>query len=108
MSAFLGAVSWAALVAGGVFCIIGGIGLIRLPRFYSRLHGGGIVDTMGSGLILFGLALQAGWTLVTFKLALLFFVALLAGPTSTHALSKAALRAGVKPMISEGGDEPSN
>ncbi len=108
MSQFLEIASWISLVAGSIFCLIGGIGLVRLPDFYSRLHAGGVTDTMGAGLILFGLMLQAGWTLVTVKLIMIFVFALIAGPTAVHALAKAAFRHGDKPILHDGGDEQSN
>ncbi len=44
----------ACLLLGSIFAVIGGIGLLRLPDFYSRMHGGGITDTLGAGLILIG------------------------------------------------------
>lgn len=108
MSQFLDIASWISIVAGSIFCIIGGIGLIRLPDFYSRLHAGGITDTAGAGLVLFGLILQAGLTLVAVKLVMLFFFALIAGPTAVHALAKASFRHGDKPVLHDGGGAPSN
>ena len=47
------------LLTGAIFSVLGGIGLIRFPDFYARLHGGGITDTMGAGMIILGLLLQA-------------------------------------------------
>jgi multicomponent Na+:H+ antiporter subunit G len=58
-------VSGSLLLAGSFFSITGGIGVIRLPDFYSRLHGAGVTDTMGAGLIIVGLMFQAGLTLAT-------------------------------------------
>ena len=55
--------SWICLVVGSLFAIIGGIGIVRLPDFYSRMHGAGITDTMGAGLVLVGLMFQGGMTL---------------------------------------------
>ena len=37
-------ISWALIVSGAFFSIVGGIGIIRFPEFFSRLHGGGITD----------------------------------------------------------------
>ena len=65
--------SWAFIVAGSVFVLIGGLGLIRLPDFYTRIHAAGITDTMGAWLILIGLMFSAGWTLITVKLLMLLF-----------------------------------
>jgi len=90
---------WIFVVAGSVFVIIGGIGLLRLPDFYSRIHAAGITDTMGAWLILIGLMFSAGWSLVTAKLAMLLFFLLLTSPLASHALAKAAFMRGLKPMI---------
>ena len=92
-------VSWACLILGSIFCIVGGIGLLRLPDFYSRMHGGGITDTLGAGLVLVGLMVQGGLSLVTVKLVMIFLFLLLVSPTSTHAVAKAAFTSGLKPML---------
>ena len=52
-------ISWILLVAGSFFAIVGGLGIVRMPEFYSRLHGGGITDTLGAALIIMGLFFQA-------------------------------------------------
>lgn len=95
--------SWLFLISGSLFSIIGGIGILRLPEFYSRLHGGGITDTMGAGLILIGLILQADGILVGFKLAFILAFLLATSPTSCHALSKSALIRGLSPELDVAG-----
>ncbi len=95
----LDVLSWACLLTGSFFAVVGGIGLLRLPDFYSRLHGGGITDTLGAGLVLFGLMLQAGDWLVLFKLSMILFFLLITSPTSAHALSKSARAHGVEPLL---------
>lgn len=95
--------SWICLLLGCALCIIGGLGLLRLPDFYSRMHGGGITDTLGAGLVLLGLMFQAGLTMVTVKLAMILVVLLITSPTSTHAVGKAALISGLKPDDQEDG-----
>ena len=91
--------SWACLLLGSAFCIIGGIGLIRLPDFYSRIHGGGITDTLGAGLVMLGLMLQAGWSLVTVKLVLIMLFLLLTSPVASHAIARAARHSGLQPKL---------
>lgn len=91
--------SWILLMAGSLFAVVGGIGLLRLPDFFSRMHAGGMTDTMGAGLILTGLMFQTGLSLVTFKLVLITLIMLLSSPTSAHALAKSALRQGLEPLI---------
>jgi multicomponent Na+:H+ antiporter subunit G len=99
--------SWLFLITGGCFAIVGGIGLLRLPDFYARIHGGGIADTMGAGCVLVGLMLQAGDWLVAFKLAMILFFLMLTSPTSAHALSKSALAHGIRPQLAEEEEESS-
>jgi len=95
--------SWACLVTGSAFAIVGGIGIVRLPDFYTRLHGGGITDTLGAGLVLVGLMLQAGLSLVTVKLVMILFLLWVTSPTSAHALAKSARTNGLEPLIAPDG-----
>ena len=91
--------SWIFLIAGAFFSIVGGIGIVRLPEFYSRLHGGGITDTLGAGLIVTGLLFQGGLELTTVKLLMILFFLMITSPTSCHALAKSALTQGIKPVL---------
>ena len=100
-------VSWACLLAGVFFSLAGGIGILRLPDLFTRMHAAGITDTMGAGLILVGLAVQAGFTLVTVKLLLILILLFFTSPTSTHALAKAALHGGLKAAPDDEGDPSS-
>lgn len=104
MSMALDFLSWICLVAGGIFCIIGTLGLVRMPDFYTRVHAAGITDTAGAGLMLLGMMLQAGFTLIMVKLLMIGLLLFFASPTATHALAKAALARGLKPMLAE--EEP--
>ena len=91
--------SWLFLVSGGLVGVIGAIGMHRFPDFYSRQHAAGITDTLCAMLILFGLGLQAGLSLATFKLALIFIFLFFTSPTATHVLANAAMRGGLKPKL---------
>ena len=91
--------SWALLMAGSFFGISGGIGLLRFPDFYTRMHAAGVTDTLCAALILLGLMLQAGWGLVLIKLFLILALLLLTSPTATHALARAALHSRLKPVL---------
>jgi len=107
MSETLDISSWICLLAGSFFGISGGIGLLRFPDFFTRLHAAGVTDTLCAALILAGLMLQAGWGLVLVKLLLILALLLLTSPTATHALAKAALHGNLKPTI-EAQEEPSS
>jgi multicomponent Na+:H+ antiporter subunit G len=101
METVITVLSWFCLVTGSGFAIIGGIGLLRLPDFYARMHGGGITDTLGAGLIMVGLSLQAGLSLVTVKLLLILVFSLVASPTAGYALAKSARTHGLEPWKRE-------
>lgn len=102
MRLLLDAMSWVFLAGGGIFCVIGAIGLVRMPSFFTRMHAASLIDTLGAGLILLGLILQAGFTLNAAKLAVIGLLLLFASPTATHALAKAALARGVDPLETGG------
>ena len=96
--------SWILLMAGAFFCVVGGIGLHRLPDFFSRMHGAGITYTLGAGLVIFGLVLQAGFTLVAVKLLFILGLLWLTSPTATHAIAKAARASGLEPLTGDDAD----
>lgn len=91
--------SWGLIILGSVSILIGGIGVLRFPDVYTRMHAAGITDTMGAGTILLGLAIQAGFTLVAVKLILMLVFLFFTSPTSSFALAHAALSSGVEPVL---------
>lgn len=101
MSEALNVISWLSLAIGGIFCVIGAIGLLRMPDFFTRMHAASVIETLGAGLILFGLIIQAGWTLIAVKLVMLFLLIFFASPTASHALARAALAKGMKPLLKD-------
>ena len=96
MVVFLSVVSWVCLVAGGFFCIVGAIGLLRFPDFYTRAHAASVTDTLGAGLILIGLMFQVELGIVTVKLVFILVFMLLINPGAAHGMMKAAYAQGVK------------
>ena len=101
MSEVLNVISWLSLAIGGIFCVIGAIGLLRMPDFFTRMHAASVIETLGAGLILFGLIIQVGWTLIAVKLVMLFLLIFFASPTASHALARAALAKGMKPLLKD-------
>ena len=77
---------------------------MRLPDVYTRSHAAGMTDTLGAGLILLGLMLHGGFTLITAKLILILVFIFFTSPTSTHALIHTAYASGVRPMLSGTGN----
>lgn len=107
MSELVDILSGLCLLAGAFFCVVGGIGLIRMPDFFTRMHAASVTETLGAGLILLGLTLQSGFTLVTVKLLMIGLLIFFASPTASHALARAALLRGVKPKLAEAEDASS-
>lgn len=94
MDGLLDIVSWLLLTTGGVFVFIGGVGALRMPNLYTRMHAASVTDSIGPILIIAGIMLQAGISLPSVKLAAILLFLLLTGPTASNALASAALLAG--------------
>lgn len=107
MTLWIDGLSWFCLLVGGLFCVVGAVGLLRMPDFYTRMHAASVIDTLGAGLILLGLLLQAGFTLVAVKLLMVGLLIFFASPTATHALARAAMLRGLKPLLAEPENLPS-
>lgn len=93
--------SWILILVGGAFGIIGAVGVLRMPDFFTRLHPAGMTDTMFAPCVLLALMMQSGWSIVTIKLAFIFLFLFLTSPTSSHALANAALHGGLEPQAEE-------
>jgi multicomponent Na+:H+ antiporter subunit G len=96
------------LIGGIASMLVGSYGLLKLPDVFARMHAAGMVDTLGLGLVMIGLMIQGGFSLISFKLFLIVVFVLYTGPAVTYALAQAALNAGEKPKIEDRGqvDEP--
>ena len=95
MSLVLELLSSGLLLAGAAFCVIGGIGVLRLPDLYTRTHAVSVSDSLGAALVLLGLAVQADSGLGAAKLMTIVLFLLLTGPATAHALVKAAYSRGL-------------
>ena len=89
--------SWIMLSAGGVFVFIGGLGALRMPNLYTRMHAASLTDTAGAVLIIGGIMLQAGASLAAIKLAAILLFLLVTSPTASNALASAAILSGLQP-----------
>jgi multicomponent K+:H+ antiporter subunit G len=92
----------AMLVIGGVFTLVGAIGMVRFPDFYMRLHAPTKATTLGVGALLgasLGLSWLEGRTGVhEFLIVLLLFVT---APVSANLMAKAALHLRVPTRAAE-------
>jgi multicomponent Na+:H+ antiporter subunit G len=79
--------------------LMGSIGILRLPDFYSRTHAVSKSDTLGVFFVIIGLIIYEGFTLSSGKLFLIVLFIALSNPIGTHALARAALKKGLKPLL---------
>jgi multicomponent Na+:H+ antiporter subunit G len=98
VDALLDTLSWVLLTLGGFSVLIGGIGAVRMPDLYTRMHAASVTDSLGAILVLLGIMVQAGWSLATIKLIAILLFLLMTSPTSSNALASAALLAGTRPF----------
>lgn len=102
MAVQLDILSWACIIAGGLFAMIGGIGMHSLKDFYARTHAASVTDTGGAGLLVLGLLLQATSWIVAVKLLMILLFLWFTGPTAVHILAQAASSDGLKPLLGKG------
>ncbi len=80
----------AIILIGAVFLFSAGLGVLRMPDAYNRIQAGTKATTLGTMMVLLGLAvLHPAWA---WKLLILIFFVLLTNPVSSHALARAAHR----------------
>ncbi len=88
------------VITGIIFMLMGSIGILRLPDFYSRSHAASKSDTLGILFVISGLVVYEGFTLSAGKLILVILFIALANPIGTHALARSAMQKGLKPFFS--------
>jgi multicomponent Na+:H+ antiporter subunit G len=93
--------AWVLILGGCFFVIVGAVGLVRFPDVYTRVHAAGVTDTVGAALLLGGLTLYGGFTIVTIKLLLILAFIFFTSPTSSNAFANAVYSAGIKPLLAK-------
>ena len=82
------------LIIGSLFLFSAGLGVLRMPDTYNRIQTGTKATTLGTILILVGIAfLHPAWAL---KLIILIFFVMLTNPVSSHALARASHTIGIR------------
>src|SRR5688572_22434177 len=99
MTLFVEIASWALILLGSFFTIVGALGLVRMPDVFTRMHAASVTDTLGVGFLILGMSLQAGLSLVTLKLLFLMLLFVFTVPVVTHALAQACLHEHVEPVL---------
>ena len=97
MDMLLLVLSGLSITIGVTALLIGSLGLIKLPDVYCRIHAVGMIDTAGASFIILGMIIHQGFSLVSFKLALIGVFLFFTSPIATHAVAQVAHKMGVKP-----------
>jgi multicomponent Na+:H+ antiporter subunit G len=98
--------SWLAsalILAGAAFSLLGAVGVLRLPDCYTRMHAASKAGALGAVLILAGVAAGSKGA-VALEAVFALLVLLGTAPLAAHAISRAAHRAGIKPVVGKLGD----
>lgn len=88
---------WAFILSGSLFMIIGAVGAVRFPDFWTRLHAISVIDTGGMLLLTAGMVMQSPDWLIAIKLIFIGIFLFITGPTASHAVANAALVSGLMP-----------
>jgi len=104
MDIFMYAGSSLFLLIGSFLCLSGGLGLLRFPDLYTRMHAVGVTETLATAMILIGLMLQSPDVLVLLKLIVILLMALFISPTASHALAHSAIQNNLMPELEKKND----
>ena len=102
MTLFIEILSWACILGGSFFMVVSAIGILRFPDFWARVHAASVGESGGMILLILGMCLQSGLTLITVKLIAIGIFLIITGPTATHAIANAALVTGWRPKSDDG------
>jgi multicomponent Na+:H+ antiporter subunit G len=86
---------WAAaafLVAGGFFCLVAGVGIVRMRDVYGRMHAATKAGTLGLALLAVAVMLLAQTWVQVLEALFVFLFAIASAPVGAHLIGRAAFR----------------
>ena len=89
------------IAAGGVLMLGSGLGMLRFPDVYTRLHAAGGAMSVGVCVALFGLFLLSSTLLIAAKLLLLIALVGALTPVLSHIVGSAAHASGITPVVGD-------
>ncbi|MGB5447190.1 MAG: Na+/H+ antiporter subunit G [Psychromonas sp.] len=94
------------LIIGGLFILLGSYSMVKLPDFYTRLHGPTKASTLGvSSVIIAAIVFSARDGSVSLKELIISLFLFITAPVAAHMLAKAALHIQVKQRKDSVNDE---
>ncbi len=94
------------LLFAAFFALTAGLGLLRLPDLYTRMHAASKAGTLGSGLALCAIAIVGDDLSVVVRAIAGISFFLLTAPISAHLLARAALISGDNPIQGHVEEDP--
>lgn len=94
------------ILLGIFFMLVGSIGIVRLPDFYTRTHAISKSDALGVMFVIGGLVIFEGFTMNSLKLIFVILFIFLANPIGSHAIARAAMKSGLKPLLDDDNHNP--
>lgn len=88
-------VTAAALVTGAGFAALAGLGVVRFPDLYTRMHAATKAGTLGAGIVLLAVAIHFSAFSVTMRVLAAIGFLVITAPVAAHMIGRAAYRAGV-------------
>jgi multicomponent Na+:H+ antiporter subunit G len=78
------------MLSGALFCLLGAIGITRMPDLFTRLQAATKTGTLGVGLILVGVAIHFAEMGVSVRAVLVIAFLFLTAPVAAHVIARAA------------------
>lgn len=82
----------ALLVSGGVFCLVAGVGILRLGDVFARMHAATKAGTLGLALVCLALMVKATTVLQVVEALFVFLFMIFSAPVGAHLIGRAAFR----------------
>ncbi len=98
-------ISGVLALAGGAFCLVAGIGILRLGDVFARMHAATKAGTLGLALICLGAMVRAENLAQVGELLFVFLFMVASAPIGAHLIGRAAFRTRVRLDASTGMDD---
>lgn len=90
MSSFAAIATGLLMLLGGAFCLLGAVGLMRMPDVYTRLQAATKTGTLGVGCLMLGIAIHFGDLGISVRALLVIAFLFLTAPVAGHVIARAA------------------
>jgi multicomponent Na+:H+ antiporter subunit G len=82
----------ALMLAGGFFCLVAGIGIVRMNDVFARMHAATKAGTLGLALICVAVMVEADTWVQVVEALFVFLFMIASAPIGAHLIGRAAFR----------------